>query len=656
MKMNCLIFLFTTLTCYSIAVPNVKISNSSPNKILSISQELHDLTYYEEQVQLWKAEIKNDEKDANAWMNYYLANRIINMLSPNGNQNDLQKIYNQLSTKIEGSYEYHYLTYLNGKGDESLFHHIETAFNMDSDRTEALSHLVNHYAVSGDYELMTKYNKLWLESGDISSGILNWNYNSLIGLEKNAILLTYGDNDTYPSWMLQQVQSIRTDVKVINIHLMRKREYIDHVFTECGISKYPKQEGETLVWETDLLPIVDHMFTHSDRPVYVNVTLPKKIRDNYQDVLYTIGLAFKFSPEPFDNITMLKNNYENKFLTDYLRMGFSYDKSVSVLNSMNVNYLPAFISLYKHYIKSENNDQADNIREVIQNIGEASGRQEEIAAIIEKPRVINKKIESHFKIKQIDKLTTLIKPGLYANDENGIKLIEPSLYAFEVETTNELYDQFLMDLLKEKEFDLLEICRNEKVDWIKLLPEKFKYLSEDIIYRNADPRYPGAPVVNVSYEAAVIYCEWLTMVYNGYDKKKRFQKVVFRLPTEKEWEHAAYADKNAPYPWGGYYVRNPKGCILGNFYSSDEEPCTDCNYTSVDIDGAFFPAKADAYFPNDFGLYNMSGNVSEMIGGGQITKGGSWSDYAEDCKIDSKKTYDGPSPSVGFRVFMEVIR
>jgi gliding motility-associated lipoprotein GldK len=56
------------------------------------------------------------------------------------------------------------------------------------------------------------------------------------------------------------------------------------------------------------------------------------------------------------------------------------------------------------------------------------------------------------------------------------------------------------------------------------------------------------------------------------------------------------------YPWGNYYVRNAKGCILANFKPGRG------NYPE---DGGLYTVKTDAYFPNDYVLYNMAGNVAE---------------------------------------------
>ncbi len=72
-------------------------------------------------------------------------------------------------------------------------------------------------------------------------------------------------------------------------------------------------------------------------------------------------------------------------------------------------------------------------------------------------------------------------------------------------------------------------------------------------------------------------------------------------------------------------------------------------------DGGFFPVKTDSYFPNDFGLYAISGNVAEMIDQPGKAKGGSWQDEPYYGQVTVVKEYTLPSPAVGFRVFMEVI-
>jgi len=118
------------------------------------------------------------------------------------------------------------------------------------------------------------------------------------------------------------------------------------------------------------------------------------------------------------------------------------------------------------------------------------------------------------------------------------------------------------------------------------------------------PSYGEYPLVGVNWKQANAFCHWRTRYLNSYlEKNKKAPESDFRLPTEAEWEYAARGGRTqSMFPWGNYYLRNKKGCLLANFKPGRG------NYPE---DGGFYTVRADSYWTNDFGLYNMSGNVSE---------------------------------------------
>ena len=118
------------------------------------------------------------------------------------------------------------------------------------------------------------------------------------------------------------------------------------------------------------------------------------------------------------------------------------------------------------------------------------------------------------------------------------------------------------------------------------------------------PAFGNYPVVGVNWKQATAFCEWRTQYLNSYlTAHKKSSETNFHLPTEAQWEYAARGGRSqSPFPWGGPYLRNRKGCLLANFKPGRG------NYPE---DGGFYTVRADAYWPNDFGLYCMAGNVSE---------------------------------------------
>lgn len=201
--------------------------------------------------------------------------------------------------------------------------------------------------------------------------------------------------------------------------------------------------------------------------------------------------------------------------------------------------------------------------------------------------------------------------------------------------------------------------------WRNNLPDTTVW-AKDLAYN--DPyvdhyyRYPGFrffPVVGVNWRQAVNYCKWRTTVVNiklaedaglldplaggddafagaegdpvggGVQQRIPLESGVvlpnYRLPTEAEWEYAAQAligtqwlDENQThrrlYPWDGHALRNPYGKSMGYFLANFKRGKGDYAGIAGKLnDGAMIPTYIYDYPPNDFGLYNMAGNVNEWV-------------------------------------------
>ncbi|MCY4781026.1 SUMF1/EgtB/PvdO family nonheme iron enzyme [Sphingobacterium sp. UT-1RO-CII-1] len=118
------------------------------------------------------------------------------------------------------------------------------------------------------------------------------------------------------------------------------------------------------------------------------------------------------------------------------------------------------------------------------------------------------------------------------------------------------------------------------------------------------PSYDEYPVVGVTWRQAQAFNTWRTRLFNNAAaSNKQATRLPYQLPTEAEWEYAARGGKvGTQYPWGGPSARNARGCLMANFKPGRG------NYID---DGAAYTAPVYSYWPNDFGLYNMAGNVAE---------------------------------------------
>lgn len=237
------------------------------------------------------------------------------------------------------------------------------------------------------------------------------------------------------------------------------------------------------------------------------------------------------------------------------------------------------------------------------------------------------------------------------------------------EVTNIQYRTFLNDLLiqgREEDYKKAVIQNYQWQKRIDLLYGGSSDMSAMVNLYHWHPAYDNYPVVNVTREGAEMYCVWLTQETNN---SKYMENQIplndLRLPQRAEWTYAASnGNGKYVYPWGGPSTQNAQACYLANYKPEKD---------SFHADGAFHTAKTGTYNPNDFGLYNMSGNVAEMVYGATEfdwesdllevesapgTAGGGWMDDAETLKIEGDDPYAGETeghPNIGFRVVITYI-
>lgn len=346
-----------------------------PEPVISFVYEDHPCEWYQTQAKLWKKETQKDPKNSLAWMYYYKATRYTAYICASEQyhpdweamKKELDAILDEMKKKVPNSYEYNYLVFYNngwGWGPENV-PYLEKAYTIDPNRTEAYPDLVVLYETRGDSQMTKEILTKWQQLSPASPGVLSWNYNVMATLEPNAIVLTGGDNDTYPKWIMQYVMGIRPDVCVINMSLIMLEAYRNRLFKDAGIAPFTTQIDSSNYQNFSAL-ICEHIAKNSgNRPVYVSLSVGENNYSLVKDSLYLEGMVYKYSPERYDNIAVLRKNYEKVMLLDYIKVPLTNDISQPIVNNMNLNYIAPFLQLYDHYNLSGEIEKANQLADLV---------------------------------------------------------------------------------------------------------------------------------------------------------------------------------------------------------------------------------------------------------------------------------------------------
>ncbi|MEP3387704.1 MAG: SUMF1/EgtB/PvdO family nonheme iron enzyme [Reichenbachiella sp.] len=641
---------------------------TKPESIPSKLKEIKATSWYQSKFQAWEAYLEENPDNPSDWLEYFNAAAYAGV--PHAK---LETISSEIANKFQDSFEAIYTSAKTNGWSDMGVSQMANALQLSNSQTVMAEELMiaEFYLDKKRKETVAK--KLYSQN-QLYPSSLNYSYNVLMSVGENGILFTEGESTTIPIWILQDEMNVRQDVSVINLDLAENESYLSR--------KLKSLDLETPTTESEMSLSYSIPQANPDRDFYFALTLPKKNLKKVEDRLYVVGLTSQLSDSRINNYAILKENIENKFLLDYLTVDFNGEPKTATGKTYEGNYIVPFILLKEHYDQTGDELKSQYWKDQVLNVADRSHLKNRVEMLLNKNESKTTKfIISEIDIKALDKEITKVKDNIYASIS---------------ETTNEQYEVFL-DYLNENGYDDLyqkAAINLSKYEGSSLGIHKSYHFD---IRKNTKHKsgnntdFSQHPAMDMSHEAAKIYCEWLTTQYNGQEKRK-FKKVLFRLPTQQEWTMAALGYKDfqswvfednivkarpygedkpkyfeeyrigdydsVSYPW--YHadwfkqrnrITNDKGCYLANVNAPEATTCQ----ANMIGDGFTFTNQVKTYFSNDMGLFDVIGNVAEMINEPGKAMGGSWDHPANQSTITSVIQYDHPEPTVGFRVFMEVI-
>lgn len=278
-------------------------------------------------------------------------------------QEELDQIVVEGSMINQDSYQYNYMEYVNRGRSIAAFEYLQKAEAAYPNNAELYDDFVYHYELTGNINQRTVYCKKLYESNTIPSAIMEYNYNVLMSLDKNAVLLTNGSDDTYPIFIWQSIKGVRKDITVINIDMLNEKAYIDNKVKEGGL---------TIKKQSTPFKTMEFILDNNDgKKIYLGHTVSRKLLKEYKSKLYLSGLTYEYSSQPVENVVTAVTRFEEDFKIDELR----HNQGNSKVNQLNFNYILPLITIMEYYNTNGEVEKFEDTKELALDIARRVGKE-----------------------------------------------------------------------------------------------------------------------------------------------------------------------------------------------------------------------------------------------------------------------------------------
>jgi hypothetical protein len=357
-------------SCEAQVSTKAKSENDAPSSVDGQSKGLSDET---EQLSpsTYQAVVQSGLRSEDAWQSHYDACRV--KLQQNGlkdisskEQETLDELVKSMEMQIPHTFTFHYNAYINSASKANHFADLQAAYDLEPSNPVTYDDMAAFGELSENKTMKKEFLTKLSDAGVYSKAELEYNYNTLLSVEPGSILLTNGNLDTYPVWMLQELQAVNKTVHILNIDLLKQPSYMAKKSKQFGLPEFKGDYQKTA-------EVVDHFLSVDlSTPVYLSLTMPVEILKDHTKNLWLTGLAFKhLNSGEMANLPTLAYNWETTFKKDYLKSNIG----------LNKNYIMLLAMLNEYYENQGREAEMQEIRSWLAIIAPKTGKPQQVKQI-----------------------------------------------------------------------------------------------------------------------------------------------------------------------------------------------------------------------------------------------------------------------------------
>lgn len=368
-------------------------SFAQPVEIPSYPMGSYSTEWYQKQRLAWQQVVTESPSNAVAWYNLYKATRYVGF-DRSANRDEHAKVMESLlasmSKAIPSTFEYYACRWWQAGNRRDQRQWLDSAVAVRPNSPELFDDISVTSEFDGNRVARNATLTSWYNHASMPVQLLEYAHNLLLGVEPNGVLFTFGDNDTYPLWMVQAAKGHRPDVAVVNVSMLMDSSYCQFISrneipnADCQLLSHERL-ANGVTWTTCVSDFVRSVAQKSTRPVYVANTGHTEILEALSDKLRLVGLALKYSTKPFDDVAALKRIWQ-EFRLDNVVDAFYQENTPftkTVWPNLAMNYVAPALRLYGHAMQSGDLTQATRLRAFAMNVASKAEQLKDVERYLE---------------------------------------------------------------------------------------------------------------------------------------------------------------------------------------------------------------------------------------------------------------------------------